>query len=109
MIHLSFDGPTLFHCICQVLSANAPGTICPELEHLGGTLRPKDQVVEGLHLLSEAVKRRPVTIRKITLDVPSSEEEIAGILTQAGPFTQELKSHGIHELLLTPIAARDYF
>ena len=82
--------------------------ICPELEFLGGTLRPDDVVIDGLRSLSDAIKRRPATIRKIALDVPGSEEEILRILAEAGPLIQEIKTHGVHELLLTRIIVQDY-
>ncbi|KAF9644856.1 hypothetical protein BDM02DRAFT_3190225 [Thelephora ganbajun] len=109
MIHLSFSGPTLFRHICQALNpAHASGIICPELEFLGGTLRPDDDVVEDLHSLSEALKRRPTTIQKIALYIPVSEEEITGIRVEAGPPIEEMRTHGVHELLLTPIPEWSY-
>jgi hypothetical protein len=109
MAHLSFSGSTLFRHIAEALdSTPASGMICPELEFLGGTLRPDDVVVDGLRLLSDAIKRGPLTIRKIALGVPGSEEEIAEILAEAGPLIQEIRSHGVHELLLTRITVWDY-
>jgi len=111
MTHLSFNGSTLFDRISHVLkSTDANGIVvtCPELEFLGGTLPPDDVVtsglvIRGLRSLSHAVKKGPATIRKITLGVPGSEEEIAGILAEAGPLVEDIKSHGVHEFLLTPI------
>lgn len=109
MTHLSFNGSTLFRHISHALkSTHSSGVICPELEFLGGNLRPDNVVVSGLHSLSDAIKRRPPTIRKVVLGVPALEKEIAGILTEAGPSIREIKSHGVHELLLTPITAWDY-
>ena len=109
MTRLSFSGSTLFYHIAQAFSlAPASGMICPELEFLGGTLRPDDMVVDSLRLLLSAIKRVPTTIRKIALGVLGSEEEIAGIIAEAGPLIQEIKSHGIHELLLTRVTELDY-
>ena len=109
MTRLSFGGSTLFRHIAQALnSTSASEMICPELEFLGGTLRPDDVVIDGLRSLSDAIKRGPATIRKVFLGVPGSEEEIAGIVAAAGPLIQDIKSHGVHELLLTRITVGDY-
>lgn len=109
MTRLSFSGSTLLRHIVQALNSTpTPEIICSELEFLGGTLRHDDAVVEDLRSLSNAIKRNPTTIRKIALDVPGSEEEIAGILEEAGSLIQEIKSHGVHELLLTRATVQDY-
>ena len=104
MTHLSFNGSTLFRHISYVLkTTHHSGIICPELEFLGGILRADDHLVHDLRSLSHSIKKGPATIRKITLDVLGSEEEITRILTEAGPFVEEMKSDGVHEFLLTPI------
>ena len=42
------------------------------------------------------------------MGVPGLEEEIAGILEEADPLIQEIKSHGVHELLLIRTTVRGY-
>lgn len=109
MTRLSFSGSTLFRHIAQAFNLMPTSEmICPELEFLGGTLCPDDVVIDGLRSLSDAIKRGPATILKIALDVPGSEEEILRILAEAGPLIQEIKAHGVHELLLTRITVQDY-
>jgi hypothetical protein len=102
--HLSFNGPTIFHHICQALISPHPtGTICPELEFLSGTLHHDDNVLDGLRSLCGTVKGKPATIRKISLDLTGSEEQIVGIFAEACRLVEEIKSLGVHEFLLTPI------
>lgn len=53
---------TLFVRVCQTLNLmRVTGTICSELEYFSGALYPDDRIAGSLHLLSEALKKRPNT------------------------------------------------
>ena len=103
MARLSFNGSTLFHHISHALSlTQTSGHTSLELELLGGTLRADDAVIAGLRSLSGAVRQGSATIQRIALCILGSEEEIAGILAEAGPLIEGMASNGVHEVLLTP-------
>ena len=92
---LIFKGHTLCFHICQALNATSGG-ICPELEYLGGTLYPDDQITDCLHSVSEALRGRP-TIREVALDALCMEGEIEGIIAKTSPLIEGIKSRSTYE------------
>ena len=74
---------------------------------MGGTLRPDDAVVAGLRSLSDAIKKRPTTIREMAFGVPISEEGVTRLFAETDPLIEEMKSHGVHEFLLNPLTRWD--
>ena len=97
---LSFEGNVLCLPLGQALDATRAPNIFGHLKRLDGTLNSDGHIADSIRLLFEALKRRP-NMHVVNLNALLREEEVEGVIAEAIPLIEGIKSYGVKRLSFT--------